>query len=316
MNTATSTSTLHDLVTAARAVPPSASTAGAGLSQSLGQGAAGIALLHLEHDTGTLTAPVQAWLSATLAHPIASTSDAGLFTGAPAVAFTLARVTRPVGTEVPALLATLLTYVARAAHARLDVAEDRIRRDEPVPDFAEYDLISGLTGIGALYLSCAPGNDVLERILDYLATLTRLLPSTTATDRDGGPASTPTRRSPHPAGTPTTASPTASPDHWPSSPSPTAQGSPTTTTPRRLTASPPTWPASAAIHRTEPGGRSGRPRQASFRTTRRDRHGATAHPASPAPSNSPPSPPATRPCGAKPKRPSPTASPIPPTPAG
>jgi hypothetical protein len=61
--------------------------------------------------------------------------------------------------------------VAALAYRRVDAALARIERRE-LPTFAEYDLLHGLTGIGAHLLHHTPGSDALGRILDYLVRLT------------------------------------------------------------------------------------------------------------------------------------------------
>ncbi len=60
------------------------------------------------------------------------------------------------------------------AHRRIDLARQRIDRGQR-PAFAEYDLLHGLTGIGAHLLARAPGDDALGRILAYLVRLTEPL---------------------------------------------------------------------------------------------------------------------------------------------
>src|SRR6266511_4158651 len=68
-------------------------------------------------------------------------------------------------------LATLDRHVSTLTHRRLDDAEARIGRGD-LPAFAEYDLLHGLTGIGAHLLRNAPGSDTLGRVLHYLVRLT------------------------------------------------------------------------------------------------------------------------------------------------
>lgn len=141
-------------------------------AQSLADGAAGIALLHAEraHASAEHWASVQTWLTATTAGPVSVARNSSLFAGAPAVAFavhTAAGQTRRYTTARTALDQA----VATIAHRRVDAATARIDRGEP-GRFTEYDVISGLTGIGAHLLAHAPGDDALGRILTYLVRLT------------------------------------------------------------------------------------------------------------------------------------------------
>jgi hypothetical protein len=140
-------------------------------AQSLAKDAAGIALLHIEraHQGHGDWATVHAWLKATSAADISAADDAGLYFGAPAVAFALHTTGGP-GRYAKAL-AGLDTYVTALTHRRLDRAEARIARAE-LPSLGEFDLIYGLTGIGAYLLRRAPGSDALQRTLSYLVRLT------------------------------------------------------------------------------------------------------------------------------------------------
>ncbi|KLL11601.1 MULTISPECIES: lanthionine synthetase C family protein [Protofrankia] len=141
-------------------------------AQSLADGAAGIALLHAEraHASAKHWESVQPWLTAATAGRVSVSMNSSLYGGAPAVAFALhtaAGQTRRYTTARTALDQA----VATIAHRRVDAANARIGRGEPVR-FTEYDVISGLTGIGAHLLAHAPGDDALGRILTYLVRLT------------------------------------------------------------------------------------------------------------------------------------------------
>ncbi|WP_282793066.1 SCO6880 family protein [Streptomyces sp. CC224B] len=96
-------------------------------------------------------------------------ATAGLFSGAPAVAFALHsadhRAYRPA-------LARLDKWIADLVHARLAAAHRRIDTRQP-PRMREYDLISGLTGLGAYLLHRATRPDLLHKILRYLIRLLR-----------------------------------------------------------------------------------------------------------------------------------------------
>lgn len=142
------------------------------LRQSLADGPAGIALLHIERArTGHGTwATAHAWLRAATGAPVAATDDACLYLGAPAIGFVLhtadqaGRYSRPC-TAVDQAVTAL-------AHRRVDQALARIHRGE-LPAAAEFDVIRGLTGIGAHLLRHTASNEVLGRILDYLVQLTQ-----------------------------------------------------------------------------------------------------------------------------------------------
>lgn len=132
--------------------------------QSLADGMAGIALLHLE--TGNWPAVRDALRRAT-AGGVSTGDGASLYYGAPALAFTLASTTHPDLAHARAILASGTATVTRR---RLDAAHQRIDRRQQ-PDYAEYDLIRGLTGLGVA-LRRIGDHDLLREVLDYLVRLT------------------------------------------------------------------------------------------------------------------------------------------------
>ncbi|MGH4022609.1 MAG: lanthionine synthetase C family protein [Pseudonocardiaceae bacterium] len=141
-------------------------------SQSLARGAAGTALLHIER---ALTGSggwdsAQTHIRQTVAVPVDAAEHAGLYYGAPAIAFVLhtASDRHP---RYRAAAGALDEHVLRLTHKRLATAAGRIERGEPAA-FAEFDLFYGLTGIGALLLRRSPGSDVLAGILRYVVGLT------------------------------------------------------------------------------------------------------------------------------------------------
>jgi hypothetical protein len=140
-----------------------------GQAQSLAQGAAGVALLHIERAHAGLGSwsAAHTWIQAATRSEVSAADQAGLFVGAPAIAFIL----HAAGSRYDHYLPSIDAAVASLAHRRVDAATARIHRREPVA-FAEYDLLHGLTGIGRLLLRHAPGNDALGRILTYLVRLT------------------------------------------------------------------------------------------------------------------------------------------------
>lgn len=155
-------------------------TGGTPWAQSLADGAAGTALLHLElgHD-------VREQLTAMVAEPVlAHPDEANLFDGAPAVAFVLAATTQHHA------LATLDTHVANITSIRLEAAHRRIGSGE-LPAKREFDLIAGLTGLGAYLLRRHGDGPLLRDVLAYLVRLTEPrpdgLPGWWATNGPTGP---------------------------------------------------------------------------------------------------------------------------------
>jgi lantibiotic biosynthesis protein len=154
---------------------------GAGMiAQSLAEGTAGAALLALERGENA-----QPWLAEMVAEPVmAHPEEATLFEGAPAVAFTLT------ATGTPRALVTLDEHVESITRTRLDAAHRRVDRGA-LPAKREYDLIAGLTGLGAYLLHRHCGDALLRDVLAYLVRLTepRLdgLPGWWALDGPTGP---------------------------------------------------------------------------------------------------------------------------------
>ncbi|PZG13518.1 lanthionine synthetase [Micromonospora craterilacus] len=156
--------------------------------QSLADGAAGIALLHLE--TGNWPASHAALRDAT-AHGVSIAAGASLFYGAPALAFVLAASDQPGLARARTIAAVGTATVTRrrlqAAHRRIDSGRQ--------PHYAEYDLIRGLTGLGVA-LRRLGDHDLLRHVLDYLVRLTEPV-----NDLPGWwCANGPDRRQPPPAG--------------------------------------------------------------------------------------------------------------------
>jgi hypothetical protein len=140
-------------------------------NQSLARGAVGTALLHVERAwTGSGSwETAQAHIGRVVAGPVDAAEHAGLYYGAPAVAFLLhaAADRHP---RYRAASQTMDEHVLRIARRRLASAAARTDRGEPTT-FAEYDLFYGLTGIGALLLRHHPDSDELAGILRYVVTL-------------------------------------------------------------------------------------------------------------------------------------------------
>ncbi|GLZ16062.1 hypothetical protein Acsp04_62970 [Actinomadura sp. NBRC 104425] len=185
MNTADA-HTLTDALTAADAIAAALSdprTAWAATPpgerawpQSLAGGAAGIALLHIERarsghgDWNT----AHSWLASAAADDLTAAANAGLYLGAPAVAFAVhaaAGSTRRYRRALTALDdATVMVTRKRLAdaHARIDRGER--------PALKEFDLIRGLAGLGVYHLRRHPEHDITRDVLTYLIRLTEPLP--------------------------------------------------------------------------------------------------------------------------------------------
>ncbi|MFI8928254.1 lanthionine synthetase C family protein [Streptomyces sp. NPDC053474] len=145
-------------------------------AQSLSQGAIGIALAHVEraHHGADNWHTAHAAITATTRHPLIASDQAALFLGAPAVAFVLH--TAAAGTDRYAgALRNLDTTVTNLTRRRLAAAHARIDRAER-PRPAEYDLLYGLTGLGAYLLQRNPASEPLHDVLTYLVRLTEPLP--------------------------------------------------------------------------------------------------------------------------------------------
>lgn len=145
-------------------------------AQSLANGAAGIALLHVERahaGTGSW-ATAHNWVTSATRDEISADDNTCLYFGVPAISFVLHAAGADGTPRYGAVLTGIDAHVTALAHRRVSCALDRIHRGQR-PAFAEYDLLHGLTGIGAHLLAHAPGSDALGRILAYLVRLTQPL---------------------------------------------------------------------------------------------------------------------------------------------
>lgn len=139
--------------------------------QSLYSGAPGIALLHIANAREGRAGwdIVHEWITAMVRHEVNADPDAsGLFEGAPAVAFALHFANRP--SYAPALV-TLDEHITDVTRHRLKAAHARIDRGA-LPRLREFDVISGLTGLGIYCLSRTSRHPLLPKILSYLVRLT------------------------------------------------------------------------------------------------------------------------------------------------
>ena len=106
-------------------------------TQALAKGVLGVALLHVERGDLVAARPL---LAEAVADGVSTGSNASLFHGAPALEFVLGRAGRA-DRDVQ-------DVVDRIVAARLASAARR-RESAPLPHLAEFDLIRGLTGLGA-----------------------------------------------------------------------------------------------------------------------------------------------------------------------
>ncbi|WP_194924884.1 lanthionine synthetase C family protein [Catenulispora pinisilvae] len=134
--------------------------------QSLAEGAAGIALLHLE--LGDFDR-ARVLIDRAVSGGVSTGANASLFYGAPALEFVLSAAAGR-GLDVP-ILRMVQNATDRIVAARLDAAADRRSRGE-LPNLAEFDLIRGLTGLGALLLRRGPDTPQLANVISYLVELT------------------------------------------------------------------------------------------------------------------------------------------------
>ncbi len=134
-----------------------------------------MALLHIERAATGLGGweVAHTWLAAAADGDISAGAQATLFFGAPALAFALhAAANRPGRYE--RALESLDNRVAALTRHRLDQAHARIDRGDH-PKLAEFDLINGLTGLGAHLLRRDPNGDLIRDVLAYLVRLTEPL---------------------------------------------------------------------------------------------------------------------------------------------
>ncbi|BCL28580.1 lanthionine synthetase C family protein [Streptomyces aurantiacus] len=147
--------------------------------QSLAGGASGIALLHIERartghgDWDT----AHTWLTTTLRGDISAAANANLYFGAPALAFITHRAASA-SSRYLRLLERLDAATCAVTRKRLAEAHQRIDRAER-PPMEEFDLIQGLSGLGAYHLSRHPHHEITRDVLVYLARLTEPLPDAT-----------------------------------------------------------------------------------------------------------------------------------------
>lgn len=148
------------------------------LDQSLSRGAPGVALLHAARAIDSLGRwdTVDAWLRRATTDGLSATLGSGLWFGAPAVAFAL----EAGAPEHYARAASGMRHIVEhLAARRVVLAMERIDAARR-PARAEYDLVRGLTGLGAYLLLGDAGRPVLHAVLRYLVRLSEPLPANDA----------------------------------------------------------------------------------------------------------------------------------------
>ena len=147
------------------------STTPTGWHQDLGRGAAGPALARITAARLTALPPraTASWIRAMMAGPITASASASLFHGAPAVAFVLHSAAHP---AYAVMLASLDGHVNGLTALKLAAAYERIARGELTRP-SEYDLISGLTGLGLYHLvrHGPAASGMTTAVLDYFVAL-------------------------------------------------------------------------------------------------------------------------------------------------
>lgn len=144
--------------------------------QSLAGGAAGIALLHIEraHCGRGEWNTAHAWLAHATADPLTAAPNAGLYTGAPALAFATHAAAgnfRRYQSALQKLDDATLTVTRRRlahSHARIEAGA--------TPEMKEFDVIRGLAGLGAYHLKRHRDHPVTAEVLTYLIRLTEPRP--------------------------------------------------------------------------------------------------------------------------------------------
>ena len=134
--------------------------------QDLAEGALGVALLHIQRCDSERA---RACITAAIADGVSTGANACLYHGAPAVEFVL----RCAGQDN----AAVSEQVDRVVVRRLSLAHHRRRvNPDPVVELADFDLIRGLTGLGALLLFRDSPPDLLTEVLAYLVALAQPRP--------------------------------------------------------------------------------------------------------------------------------------------
>lgn len=184
----TRTATIAARLADALAVPPPPETgndrspSSRWQGQSLAEGAAGVALLHgvrassRHGDWDT----ADGWLATATSEDLSAGPSAGLWFGAPALALALTVAAPPgrhqrAAQRLHAAVARLVERRLTTAHARMEAGQRPVR--------AEFDLVRGLTGLGAYLAVRDPDGEQLRQILTYLVRLTEPIAATDTAGR-------------------------------------------------------------------------------------------------------------------------------------
>ncbi|GAA4239287.1 lanthionine synthetase C family protein [Actinomadura meridiana] len=147
--------------------------------QSLSCGHPGIAILHgtRARDNVSPWSRAAAWFAAATKEPLAAAGGAGLWHGAPALGFALHAAALP--EHAAHLLKQLDHVVTEMVQRQLGDAAKRMAASlRPVP--GEFDLVRGLTGLGAYLLARDPSYPALRDVLACLVRLTVPIPAADA----------------------------------------------------------------------------------------------------------------------------------------
>ncbi|MCY9785200.1 lanthionine synthetase C family protein [Nocardiopsis sp. EMB25] len=143
---------------------------------SVGGGAAGVALAHIEAARaghGSWDTP-RTWLTRALSVPVNGGDTATLWSGAPALGL-VATIAATSPTHLTTARKRLDEATARLTQHRLKQAHTRINRGEG-PPLAEFDLIQGLAGLAVYHLHSHPDTEITRQVLAYLVRLSLPLP--------------------------------------------------------------------------------------------------------------------------------------------
>jgi hypothetical protein len=143
---------------------------------SLATGAAGITLLHIEdaYDHPERWPVVHRWLRHAVRDTLRADQTAGALNGPPALWFVV-RAAHGGSGRYHRAVQNLADATVDLTRIRLDHACARIDRGD-LPTFHEFDVIHGLTGLGALHLHHHPEHPITTNILNYLVRLTHPIP--------------------------------------------------------------------------------------------------------------------------------------------
>ena len=190
----------HTLADPRSAWPDGRPDGGRAWPQSLAGGASGIALLHIERartgrgDWDT----AHTWLATAVHGEVSAAANANLFFGAPALAFITHRAASASSRYLRVLerLDQATLNVTRNRLAEVHLRIDRAER----PPMEEFDLIQGLSGLGAYHLSRHPHHEITRDVLAYLVRLTEPVPDSAGLPpwwMDVAPTGAPSAEYPH-----------------------------------------------------------------------------------------------------------------------